>query len=120
MSALNLSWGELEAALYPLLAILGLAVITLVTRSFFMLPERELPLPDWLKRGLKYAPLAALTAVIAPEILMTHGALISTWQDARWPATLCATAYYFWRRDILGTIAVGMAVYLPQPIALGW
>ena len=109
MSALNLSWSELEAALYPLLAILGLAVITLVTRSFFMLPERELPLPDWLKRGLKYAPLAALTAVIAPEILMTHGALISTWQDARWPATLCATAYYFWRRDILGTIAVGMA-----------
>ena len=120
MSALNLSWSELEAALYPLLAILGLAVITLVTRSFFMLPERELPLPDWLKRGLKYAPLAALTAVIAPEILMTHGALISTWQDARWPATLCATAYYFWRRDILGTIAVGVAVYLPLHIALGW
>ena len=120
MSALNLSWSELEAALYPLLAILGLAVITLVTRSFFMLPERELPLPDWLKRGLKYAPLAALTAVIAPEVLMTHGALISTWQDARWPATLCATAYYFWRRDILGTIAVGMAVYLPLHIALGW
>ena len=120
MSALNLSWSELEAALYPLLAILGLAVITLVTRSFFMLPERELPLPDWLKRGLEYAPLAALTAVIAPEILMTHGALISTWQDARWPATLCATAYYFWRRDILGTIAVGMAVYLPLHIALGW
>lgn len=120
MSALNLSWSELEAALYPLLAILGLAGITLVTRSFFMLPERELPLPDWLKRGLKYAPLAALTAVIAPEILMAHGALISTWQDARWPATLCATAYYFWRRDILGTIAVGMAVYLPLHIALGW
>ena len=120
MSTLNLSWSELEAALYPLLAILGLAVITLVTRSFFMLPERELPLPDWLKRGLKYAPLAALTAVIAPEILMAHGALISTWQDARWPATLCATAYYFWRRDILGTIAVGMAVYLPLHIALGW
>mgnify|MGYP000016387681 CR=1 FL=1 len=50
MSALNLSWSELEAALYPLLAILGLAVITLVTRSFFMLPERELPLPDRLAR----------------------------------------------------------------------
>lgn len=31
--------------------------------------DKELPLPDWLKRGLKYAPLAALTAVIAPERL---------------------------------------------------
>ena len=120
MSALNLSWSELEAALYPLLAILGLAVITLVTRSFFMLPERELPLPDWLKRGLKYAPLAALTAVIAPEILMTQGNLIGTLQDARLPAVLCATAYYFWRRGILGTIVVGMLVYLPLHVGLGW
>ena len=79
---------------------------------------RPLPLAACL--ALAALPLAALTAVIAPEILMTHGALISTWQDARWPATLCATAYYFWRRDILGTIAMGMAVYLPLHIALGW
>ncbi|NMM81940.1 branched-chain amino acid transporter [Acidovorax sp. SRB_14] len=104
----------------PLLAIMGLALITLLTRAFFMLPERELPMPDWLKRGLKYAPLAALTAVIAPEVLMAQGAFITTWQDARLPAVLCAAPYYFWRRGILGTIVVGMAVYLPLHIALGW
>ena len=106
--------------LEPVLATLGLAVITVVTRAFFMIPERELPLPDWLQRGLKYAPLAALTAVIAPEIFMAQGALIQTLQDARWPAVLCATGYYFWRRGILGTIVVGMAVYLPLHIGLGW
>ena len=102
------------------IAILGLAVITVVSRAFFMIPERELPLPDWLKRGLKYAPLAALTAVIAPEILMAQGQLIGTIMDARLPAVLCASAYYFWKRGILGTIVVGMAVYLPLHIALGW
>ena len=111
---MNGAW--LESAI----AILGLAVITVVSRSFFMLPERELPLPDWLKRGLKYAPLAALTALIAPEILMTQGELIGTFMDARIPAVLCATAYYFWRRGILGTIVVGMAVYLPLHIGWGW
>jgi branched-subunit amino acid transport protein len=104
----------------PLLAILGLAAITVVSRAFFMIPERELPLPDWLKRGLKYAPLAALAAVIAPEVLMDQGELVGTLQDARLPAVLCATAYYFWRRGILGTITVGMAVYLPLHIGLGW
>ncbi len=104
----------------PLVAIAGLAAITVVTRAFFMLPEREIPLPDWLRRGLKYAPLAALTAVIAPEIMMSQGALIGTLADARLPAVLCATAYYFWRRGILGTIVVGMAVYLPLHLALGW
>lgn len=106
--------------LMPVVAIAGMAVLTVVTRAFFMLPEREIPLPDWLRRGLKYAPLAALTAVIAPEILMAQGALIGTLQDARLPAVLCATAYYFWRRGILGTIVVGMAVYLPLHIGLGW
>ncbi len=102
------------------LAIAGLALITLVSRAFFMIPRHELPLPAWFKRGLKYAPLAALTAVIAPEILMSQGAVISTWQDARLPAVLCACAYYFWRRGILGTIVVGMWVYLPLHIGLGW
>ena len=106
--------------LTPIIAILGLVVITLVTRAFFMIPERELPMPDWLRRGLKYAPLAALAAVIAPELVMSQGTLIQTLQDARLPAALCASAYYFWRRGILGTIIVGMAVYLPLHIGLGW
>lgn len=102
------------------ITILGLAVITVVTRSFFLIPNREIKLPDWVKRGLKYAPLAALAAVIVPEILMTKGQLITTVLDARWPAAVLATAYFFWRRGILGTILVGMAVYLPLHIGLGW
>jgi len=106
--------------LYPAAAIVGLAVITLVTRAFFMIPDRELPLPPWLHRGLKYAPMAALAAVIAPELFMQQGALIHSLADARLPAVLCATAYYFWKRSILGIIVVGMAVYLPLHIGLGW
>ena len=106
------------------IAILGLAVITVVSRAFFMIPERELPLPDWLKRGLKYAPLAALTAVIAPEILMTHGALISTWQDARLFAALAGAGWFFWRKGqgqaVLGTIVAGMTVYLVLHLGFGW
>ncbi len=102
------------------LAIAGLAAITLLTRSFFMLPEREIPLPQWLKQGLRYAPLAALAAVLAPEIVLADGQLITTWRDARLPATAAATAYYFWRRDILGTIVSGTAVLLAFRLGLGW
>ena len=111
---MDLSW------LWPWLACVGLAAITLFTRAFFLIPEREVPLPQWLKRGLKYAPLAALTAVIAPELFMSNGHLIATLRDARLPALLCAGGYYFWRRGILGTIVVGMLVYLPLHIGLGW
>ena len=98
------------SSLEIIIACAGLAVITLITRAFFMIPEREIPLPTWLKRGLKYAPLAALAAVIAPEIVMSNGHLIGTLVDARLPALAVAVVYFFYKRSILGTIALGMAI----------
>ncbi len=102
------------------LAIVGLTVITLVTRSFFFISDRELPIPAWVQQGLRFAPLAALAAVVVPEIVMTQGQLIDTWQDARLFAAAAALGYFFWRRGILGTILTGMAVLLPLKLGLGW
>ena len=102
------------------LSILGLGVITLVTRAFFLIPQREVPLPRWLSQGLRYAPLAALAAVLVPEVVMTQGELISTWRDARLFAVAAATAWYFWRGTILGTIVSGSAVLLALRLGLGW
>ena len=101
-------------------AVLGLAVLTLLTRGLFLIPEREVPIPAWLQQGLRYAPLAALMAVIAPEVLLTQGQLITTLMDARLPAVAASTAYYFWRRDILGTILSGTAVLLVLKLGFGW
>jgi branched-subunit amino acid transport protein len=103
-----------------IVAVLGLAVITLLTRGLFFLTPREIPLPGWLRQGLRYAPLAALAAVVLPEIVLTRGQLITSVQDARVIAALVATAFFFWRRSILGTIVIGMAVLLPLRLGLGW
>jgi len=102
------------------IAIVGLALITVATRGFFLIPERELPLPAWLQQGLRYAPLAALVAVVAPEIVMTQGQLISTLKDARLPAVAVAMAYFYWRRDILGTIISGTSTLLLLKLGFGW
>lgn len=102
------------------ITIVGLTVITVLTRSFFFISERELVLPAWVQRGLRYAPLAALAAVVVPEVLMTQGHLIGTWKDARLFAVAAASAYFFWRRGILGTILTGMAVLVPLKLGLGW
>jgi branched-subunit amino acid transport protein len=102
------------------IAIVGLTAITIVTRGLFFLTEREIPIPAWLRQGLRYAPLAALAAVVVPEIVMTQGRLIGTLLDARIFAALAGAAYYFRRRGILGTILVGMAVLLPLRLGLGW
>jgi len=102
------------------LVIVGLGVITALTRSFFMLPDRELPMPDWARQGLRYAPLAALAAVIVPEIVMTQGQVVHTWADARIYATVAGSVYFFWRRGILGTIVAGMVVLIALKLGLGW
>lgn len=102
------------------ITILALAVISVLTRSLFMLSEKPWPLPAWAQEALRVAPLAALVAVVAPEIFMSQGAMIATWRDARWPAAFAATLYYFWRRDMLGTIVTGMAVLLVLKLGLGW
>jgi len=105
---------------YSVVCALGLAVVTVLTRGFFLLSERDLTLPPWAMQGLRYAPLAALVAVIAPEIVLTDGTLIATWADARIYAVLVGTAYFWWRRGILGTIVSGTAVLLALKVGLGW
>ena len=103
-----------------LITIVGLTLLTLFTRGFFFLTPREVPFPDWLRQGLRYAPLAALAAVVAPEVVLTQGQLINTWRDARLFAVLAAALYFWRRRDLLGTILTGMAVMLPLRLGLGW
>lgn len=103
-----------------LLTIAGMTVITVLTRAFFMLPRRELPMPGWLKEGLRYAPLGALVAVVVPELLMTDGALVATWKDARLWAAAAASIWYFRRRTMLGTIVTGTAAMLVLRLGLGW
>ena len=102
------------------LVVLGLTGLTIATRGAFFLSRREVPIPEWLRQGLRYAPLAALAAVVLPEVLMTRGQLIGQWQDARVFAAVAGAAYFWWRRDILGTIVTGMAVLLPLRLGLGW
>ena len=109
-----------DTDLWTLATIVGMAGVTVITRCFFFLSSKPWTLPPLARRGLDYAPIAALAAVIVPEIVMTQGQLIGTWQDARLFGAAAGVAWFFWRRGVLGTIVVGMAVYLPLHIGLGW
>ncbi|TXI70139.1 MAG: AzlD domain-containing protein [Limnohabitans sp.] len=105
---------------WTLAVIAGLAGVTVLTRSFFFMSDKPWHLPAWAQRGLQYAPIAALSAVVIPEIVMSQGQLIGTWQDARLFAAAAGTAVYFRSKNVLLTIVLGMAVYLPLHLGLGW
>ena len=105
---------------WTLFVIAGLAGITLLTRCFFFILDRPWSLPAWAHRALHYAPVAALAGVVVPEVVMTQGQVVATWQDARLFAAAAGVAVFFWRRSVLVTLLLGMAVYLPLHLGLGW
>lgn len=113
-----------DADLWMMSVIVGMALVTVITRCFFFMSKHPWHLPHWAQRGLQYAPIAALAAVVVPEVVMAQGQLITTWHDARIYATLGGVAYFFTRKGqghaVLGTIVAGMAVYLPLHLVWGW
>ena len=92
-------------------AIVGLALITVVTRGFLFLSRQEWPMPGWLHEGLRYAPMAALVAVAVPETVGTQGVWLNSWHDPKLWGGLAALAMARWRAGVLGPMVVGMAVY---------
>ena len=105
---------------YAAATIVGLAAVTAIARNFFLFSRRETKIPEPLQRALQVAPLAAIVAVLAPEIFMAYGALIDTWRDARLPAAAPATLFYAWKPGVLGPLIAGLAFYLPLRLVLGW
>lgn len=115
-----MSGAALPGWAWTALTILGLAVVTAISRNVFLWSRRELRLPERLQHALQMAPLAAIVAITAPEIFLAHGQLIETWRDARLLAAVVATAVYAWRPGVLGPLLAGMAVYLPLRLGWGW
>jgi len=102
------------------LAIAGLGAVSVLTRGFFFLSEQDWRLPRWAEQGLHYAPVAAVAAVAFPEVLFSQGEWLHTWQDSRLLGALTGLVWAFWRGGVLGTIVLGMVVFLPLRIGLGW
>ena len=118
------TWGWQDWNPWTFLTIILMACVTVITRSFFFLSDVPWTLPSWAQRGMQYAPIAALAAVVLPEILMTQGVFIQSLADARIYGAIAGAAYFFWRRGsgqaVLGTIVAGMLVYLPLHLGLHW
>lgn len=55
--------------IYVYSAILLLALCSVITRAGYAVFGDYIPLPDKVRRAFRYAPAAALTAIIVPDLL---------------------------------------------------
>ncbi|HSB97136.1 MAG TPA: AzlD domain-containing protein [Spongiibacteraceae bacterium] len=97
------------------LAIVGLTVMTAMSRSLFLLAGTRVKIPHNVQRALRYAPAAALVALIAPEILsVDHTLSMAALQPAQNPKLLAAIfsgVLFFYTRHMLLMIVTGMALF---------
>ena len=95
------------------LTIFLLAVATILTRSsFYVLSSKRLPAR--LQYALRYAPTAAMAAIVIPDLLLdggADGALAADWVNPRLLAGLGASLFFLATRHMLATIVFGMALF---------
>lgn len=93
------------------IGLLGLGVVTIVTRAFFLMAGERVVLPDRIQRALRYAPAAALAAIVLPDLMSWHGHFTFSLTNYKLVAATAATLFYLVTRRMVGMIVVGMAVY---------
>lgn len=93
------------------LTIILLTVATILTRSSFFLLGHAVKLPPKVQHALRYAPAAALAAIVAPDLVLADGSLQLTFLNPKLMAGIGAAAFFLWTRHLLGTIIAGMGLY---------
>jgi branched-subunit amino acid transport protein len=90
--------------------IIGIGLLTLLTRLSFIALPAGTRLPPWMRRALEYVPASVLSAITLPELVMHHGAADVTWGNYRLLAGVVAIAVAWRTRRVLPTLIAGMVV----------
>lgn len=90
--------------LWLVMALAGLA--TFAIRASFIGAAGRIAIPAWFRRMLRFVPVAALTALVWPDLLIAHGEI--SLGEPRLVAGLIAATIAWKTRNVLLTIAGGM------------
>jgi branched-subunit amino acid transport protein len=94
------------------LTLLAVGLLTFLTRLSFIAAEGRYRPPAWFRRMLPFVPIAALTALVAPDLLLADGRLALEPGNARLLAGIVAIVVAAVWRNTLLTIGTGFAALL--------
>ncbi len=92
--------------------ILGMTVVTFMVRYPLLVVVGRVQLPDPLFRALRYVPVAVLTAISVPAVLMPNGSIDLSLSNSYLIGGIVATGIAWRTRQLLPTIGGGMLVFL--------
>ncbi len=93
-----------------LLMITGMALVTYFTRFGSLALFRMTGIPPWLSRWLKHVPVAILTALIIPSLLLPRGSLDLSLHNHYLLAGIAAALVAYKTRNIIPTMGIGLLI----------
>jgi branched chain amino acid efflux pump len=102
-----------------ILLILGMMLVTFGVRYPMLAIVGRLELPANVVRALRYVPVAVLTAIIVPAVLMPKGAIDIGIDNAHLVVALVAVIVSWRTKNLLATIVIGMGGFLLWRAVIG-
>lgn len=91
-------------------------LVTFLIRWSFIALEGHYRPPEWFVRWLPFVPIAALTALVAPELLLVAGKLQVEDNPRLWAGLVAVAVAARWRNTLLtiasGFVALGLLRWL--------
>ena len=96
------------------LLVIGMTLVTAWSRSFFLMLGERIKISPLALEAIRFAPLAAMIAILAPEIFLPANATSVAQFDIHLPniwGGIAALAAFYFSRKMVFTLVVGMAVF---------
>jgi branched-subunit amino acid transport protein len=94
------------------LVILLAGLLTFGTRLSFILLLDRIKVPDWFRRGLRFVPVAVLSAIILPDLATHNATLDLSLRNPQLYAGALAVLVAWRTKNVLLTILAGMVALL--------
>jgi branched-subunit amino acid transport protein len=101
------------------LVILLAGLLTFGTRLSFILLLHRIKVPGWFMRGLRFVPMAVLSAIILPQLTTRNSVLDISFHNPQLFAGAVAILVAWRTRNVLLTILTGMIALLVLKAILG-
>jgi branched-subunit amino acid transport protein len=90
------------------LTIIAAGLLTYATRLSSILLSGKFEMPILVERALRFVPVAVLTAIFFPELLIIQGDLMLSFRNPRLLAGLLAILVAWRTKNVMYTIVIGM------------
>jgi branched-subunit amino acid transport protein len=101
------------------LVMLIAGLLTFATRLSFIFLLDRIRVPEWFRRGLRFVPVAVLSAIILPELTSPDDRLFISWHNPQLLAGMVALLVAWRTKNVILTIVAGMGALLIFRVVLG-